>query len=89
MLEGIRAHRRWFGQRWLDAGRQIQQGLGGFGRQVSGNLKDCVLGGLPHVGKPFGRNSVGKKLSIGNVLEDWRLGRSWLRFDGQSNEDRD
>jgi hypothetical protein len=39
MLKGIRANWNWFGQRRLDAGRQIQQRLGGLGWQMSGNLK--------------------------------------------------
>src|ERR1035437_467895 len=76
MLKGVSAHRHWFGQRRLDPGRKIEQCLCGFGRQVSDNLKDCVLGGYAHVGKPFGRNAISKKLAIGDVLEDWRLGRS-------------
>src|ERR1035441_1335091 len=78
MLEGVRAHRGWFGQRRLDAGRQIQQRLGGLRWQGSNNFKNWGVGSHTHVGKPFGRNAISKKLSIRDVLEDWRLEWSGL-----------
>lgn len=42
----------------LTPGRQLEQRLGRLGREMGDQFQQAILGGLAHVGKPFGRDAV-------------------------------
>lgn len=70
------------------SGRQLQQRLGGLRREVVGQRKHRVLGGLLHVDEPLGRHAVGEKLDLGQVREQrlLRNRRLDLRYVGRDHD---
>ena len=53
----------------LTSGRQFQQCLGRLRWQMLRQGKQCVLGRLPHVGEPFGRDAIAEQFIIGRAGE--------------------
>ena len=49
---------------------QLEQSLGGLGRQVVGQLEHRVLRGSLHVGHPLCRDTVAQEVVLGHVLEE-------------------
>ena len=61
MVERVRRRRPAHGTRGVAARRELQQRLGGLGRQVIGQVEQRVLGGLTHVGQPLRRHAVAEQ----------------------------
>ena len=55
-----------------DAGRQVQQRLGGLLGQVVRQVEQRSVGGGAHVRQPFGRHTVAEQRGVGDTGEQWR-----------------